>query len=287
MMTTVPEVTYTPDGPARPGGAGALESLLALPVELWRNREMIRRLVRREVQARYRQFFLGSLWVLLQPTLTIAVFLMLNRTGVLNVGDLAVPYPLYALAGLTIWQLFASGVENATRSLASAGSLIVKVNVSKLSLVVASLGTAFVDFSIRALVVAALYAWYGLRPSVTGLLLALAALVPLVALTLALSLIQSLVGILVRDVTGLLPIVLQGLVLLLPIYYQMPRGGVLMQINRWNPLYYLVCEPRDLLLHGTPPSLEGFVASTAFALVLLAVTARLFARGQYKLAERA
>ena len=141
MITTMPEVTYTPDGPVRSGETSAVEAFVALPVELWRNRDMIARLVRRDVQARYRQFFLGSLWVLLQPAITIGVFLVLNRTGVLNVGDLAVPYPLFALAGLTIWQLFAGAVENGTRSLASAGSLLIKVNVSKVALVVASLGT--------------------------------------------------------------------------------------------------------------------------------------------------
>ena len=287
MTATTPEVTYTAGGPIRSGGRRIGETLATLAVELWRNREMVARLVGREVSTRYRQLFLGSVWVLLQPAMTIGVFVLLSRTGVLNLGDVPVPYPLYALVGLTIWQLFAGGVESATRSLASAGSLIVKVNVSKVALVTASLGTVFVDFGVRALVVGVLYAWYGVRPSVAGLLLGLAALVPLLLLILALSLIQALVGVLVRDITGVLPMVMQGLVLLLPIYYDLPRGGVLMQVNRWNPLYYLVCGPRDLFLHIGSPDMTGFLASTAITLVLLAITARLFAHGQYKLAERA
>jgi ABC-type polysaccharide/polyol phosphate export permease len=57
-------------------------------------------------------------------------------------------------------------------------------------------------------------------------------------------------------------------------------------INRWNPLYHLVCGPRDLLFRGELPSLEGFLASTALALAIFALAARLFSRGQYKLAER-
>jgi lipopolysaccharide transport system permease protein len=279
-------VTYTPGGPIREAEPRHVPAVWQMARETWRSREMIVRLVRRDVQSRYRQFYLGPFWVVLQPLITISVFLVLNRTGVLNVGDVPVPYPLFALAGITIWQLFAGGVIAGTSSLASAGPLLIKVNVSKAALVVSSLGTTFVDFAVRVAFLAVVYALYGLHPPVAGLA-AIPALLPLVLLTVALSLVQSIMGVVVRDVANLIPTLLGLLVFLMPIYYETPASTAFAQVNNWNPLYHLVCGPRDLLVRGHLTSTVGFYASSAAAVVLLVFAARLFVGAQYKLAERA
>jgi lipopolysaccharide transport system permease protein len=279
-------VTYTPGGPIRAAERRYVPAVWRLARDSWRSRDMIARLVRRDVQSHYRQFYLGPLWVVLQPAITIAVFLVLNRTGVLNVGAVPVPYPLFALAGITMWQLFAGGVAQGTNSLASAGPLLIKVNVSKAALVVASLGTTLVDFGVRVGFLAAVYAFYGLHPSAAGLA-AIPALLPLLVLTVALALTQSLMGVVVRDVATLLPTLLGLLVFLMPIYYETPRSTAFAQINNWNPLYHLVCGPRDLLLRGQLTSPGGFFVSSGAALVLLLFAARLFFGAQYKIAERA
>ena len=279
-------VTYTPAGPIRAADPRYVPAVWRLARDTWRSRDMIIRLVRRDIQSRYRQFYLGSIWVVLQPAITIAVFLVLNRTGVLNVGNVPAPYPLFALAGITIWQLFASGVTQGTNSLASAGPLLIKVNVSKAALVVASLGTTLVEFAVRLGFVAGLYVFYGLHPSAVELA-AVPALIPLVVLTLALALAQAVMGVVMRDVANLIPTLLGLLVFLMPIYYETPSSPTFAKINGWNPLYHLVCGPRDLLFRGHLSHPVGFVASAGIALVLLIFAGRLFLGAQYKLAERA
>jgi lipopolysaccharide transport system permease protein len=254
--------------------------------DTWRSRDMITRLIRRDVQSRYRQFYLGSLWVVLQPIITIAVFLALSAFGVLNVGDLPVPYPLFALAGMTVWQLFSGGVAAGTGALASAGPLLIKVNVSKAALVAASLGTTFVDFAVRVAFLALMYAIYRTHPPAAAWL-AVLALIPLMLLMLAVALTQALLGVVIRDIAALVPTVLGLFVFLMPIYYATPRSTLFTKINAWNPLYHLVCGPRDLFLKGHLPSVSGFAWSTLFAVVLLILSARLFIGGQYKIAERA
>lgn len=279
-------VVYTPAGPVRPGDRVRLPAVWRLARDTWRSRDMITRLIRRDVQSRYRQFYLGSLWVVLQPIITIGVFLALSAFGVLNVGDLPVPYPLFALAGMTVWQLFAGGVASGTGALASAGPLLIKVNVSKAALVAASLGTTVVDFGVRVAFLAVMYAVFRTHPP-TAAWLALPALIPLILLTLAIALTQSLLGVVIRDIAALVPTVLGLLVFLMPIYYATPRSSAFTSINTWNPLYHLVCGPRDLLLRGHLPSVTGFVWSSVFAVVMLVMSARLFIGGQYKIAERA
>jgi lipopolysaccharide transport system permease protein len=290
MPSTRPEavhaVVYTPAGPIRAGDRRGVPALWQIGRDTWRSREMISRLVRRDVQSKYRQFYLGSVWVVLQPFMTIAVFLVLGNAGVLNVGALPVPYPLFALAGLTVWQLFAGGVASGMNALASAGPLLIKVNVSKAALVAAALGTTVVDFIVRLAFIAVLYAAFRLHPPAAGWL-ALPALLPLVVLMLGLSLALSLIGVVMRDIAALVPTLLSLLVFLMPIYYVSPRGAMFSRINDWNPLYHLICGPRDLLLRGELANVTGFVWSSIFALAVLLLAARLFIGAQYKIAERA
>ena len=280
-------VVYTPAGPKRPSERGHLPAFIRLALETWAARDMVSRLVRRDVQARYRQFYLGALWLVLNPAITIAVFLILNRTGVLNVGAVPVPYPLFALTGITIWQFFSSGVGMGTSSLVAAGPLLIKVNVPKASLVIASLGTTIVDFVVRLGFITVVYLYYGLHPTFAGAVLALLALIPLAILTVALSLLQSVLGVVMRDIAALLPTFLSMFVFLMPVYYETPTHAAFAKFMAWNPLYHLVIGPRDLLLKGQLPSVTGFWLSTLGVLLLLAFAARFFAGAQYKLAERA
>ncbi|HJQ19456.1 MAG TPA: ABC transporter permease [Gemmatimonadaceae bacterium] len=280
-------VTYTPHGPVRASDPTHVPAIWRLARDVWQSRDMIVRLVRRDVQSRYRQFYLGSVWVVLQPAITIAVFLVLTRTGVLNAGQVPVPYPLFALVGITIWQLFATGVTQGTSSLAAAGPLLIKVNVSKAALVVASLGTALVEFAVRLVFIALVYAAYRIHPSAAGLLGFLVALLPLFALTVALALAQAILGVVVRDVATLVPTVLGLLLFLMPVLYATPRNSAFARVNAWNPLYHLVCGPRDLLVSGHLTNVGGFVWSTVAVLTVLALAGRLFHGAQYKIAERA
>jgi lipopolysaccharide transport system permease protein len=94
-------------------------------------------------------------------------------------------------------------------------------------------------------------------------------------------------GVVVRDVANLIPTLLGLLVFLMPVYYETPKSTTFAQITNWNPLYHLVCGPRDLLVRGHLASPVGFYASTAVAVALLLFAARLFVGAQYKLAERA
>jgi lipopolysaccharide transport system permease protein len=279
-------VLYTPGGPIRSTDRRHSPAILRLARDTWASRDMILRLIRRDVQSRYREFYMGPAWMVLSPAITITVFLVLTKTGVLNAGAVPVPYPLFALAGISIWGFFVGGVAAGTSSLTSAGSLLTKVNVSKAALVVASLGAAFVDFGVRIAFIAVLYAFYLMHPPAMALL-ALPALVPLVLLTIALAMIQSILGVVARDIAALVPTVMGLMVFLLPIYYETPKNALFAQLNNWNPLYHLVCGPRDLLLRGQLASPSGFVASTLVAVVLLAFAGRLFFRAQYKIAERA
>lgn len=105
-METTDYNTYMPDKYLKLG----FRIWVKMLQELIKSRDLIWRLFVRDFLAKYKQTVLGVLWAIIMPLLMIGTFVFLNRTGVLNIGKTDVPYPIFALVGLSIWQLFAAGL---------------------------------------------------------------------------------------------------------------------------------------------------------------------------------
>ena len=107
--------------------------------ELFDYRELIWRLFARDISAKYKQSLLGNAWSLILPFVTIGTFMYLNHAGILHIQQTSMPYPLYALIGLSVWQIFATGLNSGANSLIGAGDLVTKINFPREVLVIASM----------------------------------------------------------------------------------------------------------------------------------------------------
>ena len=74
--------------------------------EIMESRELIWRLFLRDLTGRYKQSLLGFFWVIVPPLIMVGTFVVINRAGILNVGEMNVPYPVYVLIGTALWQVF-------------------------------------------------------------------------------------------------------------------------------------------------------------------------------------
>ena len=99
--------------------------------DLWGSRELVLRLAHRDIAVRYRNSFLGYLWAVLVPVVTVALFSYLVSRRVVPVGETSIPYPAFALWNIVVWQLFANVLVGSTISLADAGSLVTRINFNK------------------------------------------------------------------------------------------------------------------------------------------------------------
>src|SRR3954469_9166301 len=82
-------------------------SLLDLRLkEVWRYRDLLMLLVKRDFVATYKQTILGPIWFFLQPVLTTLTFtLIFGRIAGLSTDG--VPMMLFYMAGITLWNYFA------------------------------------------------------------------------------------------------------------------------------------------------------------------------------------
>jgi len=138
--------TYEPDNSLKKGYISLFREIFN---EVKNNKWLTYQLFKRDFIAVYKQSFIGILWVLLVPLVSVGTFIVLNQSGIFNIGEIDVPYPIYALLGMAFWQLFATGVVACSNSLVSAGAMLTKINFSKKSLVIASTGRSIVTFLIQ------------------------------------------------------------------------------------------------------------------------------------------
>jgi lipopolysaccharide transport system permease protein len=210
---------------------------------------------------------------------------VLNQSGVFTIGDINVPYPIYAILGMAFWQLFSTGLVVSSNSLIKAGSMIAKINFSKKSLVIASTGQSIVSFLIQFVLVGVLFIYYQIAPSTATLLIPLL-VIPIMFLTLGLGFILSLLNGVVRDIGNILSILMTFLMFLTPVLYARPTIGILATVTNYNPLYYLVSAPRDLVLMGTIPEWRGLLIASIVSAIVFVVCLIVFHLTETRVAER-
>jgi len=272
--------TYTPEAPVKRG----LKIYFDMIKELTGARELIIRLFIRDFLAKYKQAILEIAWAIIMPVVIIAAFVFMNRSGILNIGNVKVPYPAFAILGLTIWQLFATGLTNTTNSIINAGSMVIKINFPRETLVISSMAQSFFDFLIRIIVVAVVFAIYKVAPSWKTIFFPLA-IIPLLLLTLGIGFILSLLNCIARDTTNMVSLITTFSLFITPILYQEPKSGVFASFNKYNILAPLVNGPRDLVLYGKISNPFSFTIASIISIFIFLFFWRIFHLAEHKMAE--
>jgi len=211
--------------------------------------------------------------------------MLLNSSGVLDVGSTTAPYPAWALLNLTVWQVFAAGLTATTGSIVAGGSMVVKINFPKSALVMASLGNILVETAIRTVMIVLVFAWYGVSPKATAALAPLV-LIPVLALTLGMGLVLSLFNALLRDVIHIVTVGVSFLLFVTPVLYADPGQGLLSRWNTINPMAIFVGATRDLVLNGKLEDPVRFLWYSAASIVVFFVSWRFFNLVEPRMVER-
>lgn len=274
--------TYEPDNSIKKGYAALLGEIVS---EIDRNKWLTWQLFKRDFFAVYRQSFMGFLWAFIVPLVSVGSIIVLSNAGLFQIGRIDVPYPIYAILGMAFWQLFSMGLIASTSSLVNAGSMITKINFSKKSLVIASVGQSVISFATQFCLVCLLFVFYGILPSPAILLFPLLML-PLVLLTLGLGFLLSLLNGIMRDTGSIITLLMTFLMFLTPILYVRPAAGLLAAMTAYNPLYHLIASARELILLGTVSDPLALAVSALIAFAVFAVGLVVFHLTETRVAER-
>lgn len=235
--------------------------------ELWEFRELLFFLVWRDVKVRYKQTALGMAWAVLQPVLTTVVFsIFFGHLG--QIGTNGVPYPVFAYCALLPWQLFAYALSEGSNSVITNQRLLTKVYFPKLILPLASVLVGLVDFSVSAVVLLVLMAWYGLVPGVAILTVPIWVILA-VATAVAVSLWLAALNVRYRDIRYTLPFLTQLWLFVTPVAY--PSSLVRepwRAVYGLNPMVGVVDGFRWALVGGPWPAATVGASSIAVLIIL-------------------
>ncbi len=185
--------------------------------EFWRYRELLVFMTWRDLIVRYKQTILGVLWAIINPILSVVVFyFVFNQLGKLESDGL--PYPVFNLAGLIPWNLFAVGLGQASRSLIQNNHMLTKVYFPRMILPVSSVLAGLADMLIAFVILIVMMVYYRIVPSSNIWALPLFILMTLVA-TIGVAFWLSALNVLYRDVNYISPFLSQILLFLSPVVY--------------------------------------------------------------------
>lgn len=255
-------------------------------VELWQARELIYRLTYRDVAVRYRNTYLGYLWAIFVPVITVAMFTYLVSRRLLPIGDPPLPYPLFALCNVVVWQLFASTLVACTGSLVNAGTMVTRINFPKEVLVFGALGQPLVDFAIKLVIVTVAFVWYGVVPP-AGAILVPFLILALLLLAIGLGCILSIVNLVARDAGNLVALFSTLGMFAAPVLYPPPVRPPFEWVNVLNPVSPLLIGIQDLLAYGKSAHSGLLLGGVLFALVVFLLGWRVFRSAIVRVAERA
>lgn len=234
--------------------------------DLLDSRELAWQLMQRNINAKYRQSFLGILWAFIPPIVAAVGLTFARSSGVINIPDTALPYAAYVMFSMTLWQTFVESLTGPISAIADAKTMLVRINFPREALIIAQLGELFFNFSIKLVLIVGLFIWFQI-PITWSVLLAPVALVHLIVFGTTIGLFLATAGAVYQDFSKVTPLLTSFWLLLTPVIYPTPSGGAFGKIVELNPVTPLLVTTRELATTGIVSDPHGFWVSSMIGFV--------------------
>lgn len=238
--------------------------------DLLASRELAWRLAVRDINAMYRQSFLGLLWALILPLANTLVWIFLSSSGIVKVRDTDLPYPMYVFVGTMLWAILMDAVSSPLQVTTVAKPMLVKINFPRESLVLSGIYQSLFNASIKIVLLLVALAVMGIKPG-WGLVLFPVGLLSLIMVGTVIGLMLTPVGLLYADIGRALPLLMQFLMYLTPVVFLIPEEGWSALVLQANPLTPLIVTTRQWLTGMPPDQLGYFMLVNSLTLLLLLV----------------
>ena len=129
--------------------------------ELWRYRDLGALFVRRNITTQYKQTILGPLWYIIQPLITMVMYMVVFG-GIANISTDGLPQPLFYLGGICMWQYFSDCLNKTSSTFTDNAGIFGKVYFPRLVVPLATVLSNLLRFGIQFVLFLIVYAIYQL-----------------------------------------------------------------------------------------------------------------------------
>ena len=192
----------------------------------------------KDLKVQYQNPALGLIWSVFQPLVYFGIILLVMNVAGRSSNDVGIPFSLYLISGLAIWNFVTSAILGAVNSIQSNTGIISKAFFPRFYLILSPIIKSVIDLLIMLLLVFGIAVWIGQFISVSVLI---AIPISIVSALLAVVGVSSIVASLVvknRQVRHAIPILLYAMLFALPVFYSMHTMGnpIMDWLYRLNPI---------------------------------------------------
>lgn len=210
----------------------------------------VKQLVSREVKRKYARSYLGIVWSVLNPLMSMAVLSMIFSTLFKRSIE---NYPLYYLTGIVFWNLFTGATNSAMTALVDNKAMLMKVKLSKQTFVIARIFTALTNFGYTCVAYVLMLLVFRVRPNPYMLLFPIDILF-IMLFSAGIGFMLSILYVFFADIQYLYSVLLTLWMYMSAIFYPVNNLSNTMQwIIRKNPVYNYIEFARDIVLYGVMP----------------------------------
>lgn len=248
-------------------------SLISLAKSLWRNRQLITQMTRREVIGRYKGSAMGLAWSFFNPVFMLMVYTFVfsvvfkARWGV-GSEDSKTLFAVVLFVGMIVHGLFAEVLNRAPSLILSNANYVKKVVFPLEVLPVISMAAALFHSMISLGVLLIAFVVFNGYLHWTVIFIPLV-LLPFIILTLGFAWMLAAIGVFLRDVGQVIGMATTVLLFLAPVFY--PLSAVpekYIPFMMVNPLTFIIQQAREVLIFGHVPNCLGLAFYTGMALVV-------------------
>ena len=239
-------------------------------VELWHSREVLSKIIKKEIRIQYKQTILGVMWVLFRPLATVAIFATIFRY-VIRFPAGETPYAVFVMCGIVPWMYFAEAVRKGSNSLQDNAVIMTRIYFTRIILPISAITASLLDLIIGIIALLGVMLLYGLEPKAQILLLPLFLLL-MYLFTFGVSLCLSPPQALFRDVNIIFTFTLTAWMYLTPIIYPLnilPQK--LQNILVFNPMTGIVQAIRWCVIGNTSLNWHSLLVAVAVTTILLTI----------------
>lgn len=247
--------------------------------------ELLKEFIKTDFKLRYKNSYLGIIWIILKPLATFAVIYVVWSNIIKMEGN----YKMALLLGIMVMSFFNEGVMMGLGALMAKSNVILKIKFPREVVVISAVTISFIDFLLNMIVFAIFSIFTPVSITLLSLLLYVVSILTLYIFVMALGLFLSIVFIRLKDIHNLMQVLLQLLFWLTPVYYRLEQLPVKFQkYILLNPLTTILTSARKGIVTGDTVVPSDFVSIGIMFLIclfLLFLAILFFKKRVTKLAE--
>jgi len=242
-------------------------------MEIWKYRDLLFLLIRRDFIAFYKQTILGPIWFFLQPVFTTITFVYIFG-NLANISTDAIPKPLFYLSGTIAWFFFSESIIKVSNVFKDNSHVFGKVYFPRMIMPISIIFSGLIKLLIQLILFMILLLYYKYKINFNSLSYSIMLFPILIIyvsfLALGFGMIVSSLTTKYRDLSLLLNFAIQLLMYATPVVYPLSTvSGKLKTILLLNPMTYLIEGFRKCTLGVGTFELNDFIILTFYSVSIL------------------